>query len=101
LQQDDCLHMLDTMSPSTPHPTQPRGWLELETIRTRDGWDIGDLAAAAGLSREALRLYENGQRNPRPSTIRKLADALRVPYSVLAPSPREGDRTPQASGDAA
>jgi len=69
--------------------TQP--WLELEEIRRRDGWDLTELAEASGVCRESLRLYAKGQRSPRPKTIQKLATAMKVPYSVLAPSPRDGD----------
>jgi transcriptional regulator with XRE-family HTH domain len=79
------------MPSSTPEPTEPRGWLELKVIRTRDGWTLTDLAANAGLSRETLRLYENGDRNPTPASIKALARALNVPYSVLEPSPRGTD----------
>jgi transcriptional regulator with XRE-family HTH domain len=67
---------------------EPSGWLELKVIRERDGWTRADLAEAAGLHPETLRLYENGQRNPTLAAVKKLADVLRVPYSVLEPSPR-------------
>lgn len=67
---------------------EPQGWLELKVIRERDGWTRTALAEAAGLHPETLRLYENGQRNPTLATVRKLAGVLRVPYSVLEPSPR-------------
>jgi transcriptional regulator with XRE-family HTH domain len=83
--------MLGAMPTSTPDNAKPRGWLELAHFRKRDGWSRAKLAEAAGLSDETLRLYENGQRNPTPPTIRALANALRVPYSVLMPSPRDGD----------
>jgi transcriptional regulator with XRE-family HTH domain len=76
--------MLDAMTIRKP-------WLELQQIRTRDGWELTQLAEAAGVSRESLRLYELGKRSPRPKTIRKLATAMKVAYSVLAPSPRDGD----------
>jgi transcriptional regulator with XRE-family HTH domain len=74
--------------PITP---EPAGWLELKVIRERDGWELGKLADAAGLSRETLRLYENGKRNPSASSVRALAEVLQVPFSVLAPSPRDND----------
>jgi len=77
----------DATQPPAPEP-EPVGWLELKTIRERDGWTRVALAEAAGLHPETLRLYENGQRNPAAATVRKIADVLRVPYSVLEPSPR-------------
>jgi transcriptional regulator with XRE-family HTH domain len=81
------------MPTSSPDAAEPRGWLELIHFRERDGWSRATLAAAANLNPETLRLYENGQRNPTPPTIRALADAMRVPYSVLMPSPRDVDTT--------
>jgi transcriptional regulator with XRE-family HTH domain len=79
------------MPTPTPDNAEPRGWLELIHFRERDGWSRATLAAAANLNAETLRLYENGKRNPTPDTIRRLADAMRVPYSVLMPSPRDVD----------
>lgn len=87
------------MPKSTPDSGQPRGWLELIHFRERDGWSRAKLADAAGLSDETLRLYENGRRNPTPDTIRRLADAMRVPYSVLMPSPRDADTADEGDGE--
>lgn len=81
------------MTPDTP-PPQTRPWVELETIRTKDGYSRAALAAVAGMSEETIRLYEVGQRRPKETTIRKLADVLRVPYSVLEPgNPSVNDKT--------
>lgn len=81
------------MTPDTPSP-QPRPWVELETIRTKDGYSRRALAKVAGMSEEAIRLYEVGERNPKESTIRRLANVLRVPYSVLEPgNPSANDHT--------
>lgn len=68
-------------------------WLELKEIRERDGYTRDGLAEASGLSAEYLRLLELGSRKPSPRTIHKLAATLKVPYSVLMPSPREPDET--------
>lgn len=89
------------MPSSTPDSTQPRGWLELIHFRERDGWSRAKLAEAAGLNAETLRLYELGRRNPTPATIRQLADAMRVPYSVLMPSPRDVDTSADDESGAA
>jgi transcriptional regulator with XRE-family HTH domain len=80
-----------TPAPAAPAEPDQAGWLELKVIRERDGWELGKLADAAGLSRETLRLYERGQRNPSAASVRALAEVLKVPYSVLAPSPRDND----------
>lgn len=79
------------MPTSTPDIPEPHGWLELIHFRERDGWSRAKLADAAGLNPETLRLYEIGRRNPTTDSIRRLADAMRVPYSVLMPSPRDAD----------
>ncbi len=75
-------------------PAQPQPWLELATIVERDGhWTLRKLGAAAGLSHEYVRLLLNGRQKPGNTAIRKLADALKVPFSVLEPSPRDGDES--------
>ncbi len=71
------------MTPDTSPPHRP--WVELETIRRKDGYSRRGLAEVAGMNEETIRLYELGQRQPKESTVRKLADVLRVPYSVLEP----------------
>lgn len=71
------------MTPDTAPPHRP--WAELETIRRKDGYSRAALAKVAGISEEAIRLYEVGERQPKESTVRKLADVLRVPFSVLEP----------------
>ena len=44
-----------------------------------------ELAAKAGLTRAALSRIESGQAEPRPSTVRRLAQALRVEPDALMP----------------
>jgi DNA-binding XRE family transcriptional regulator len=84
------------MNPDTATPYRP--WVELEAIRTKDGYSRAALAKVAGISEEAIRLYEVGQRQPKETTVRKLADVLRVPYSVLEPgNPSAHDKNAYAT----
>lgn len=70
----------------------PSPWLEFQAIVDRDGhWNFPKLADATGYSAEYLRLLWIGRRRPTPAAIRRLADVLRVPYSVLEPGPRDND----------
>ena len=51
---------------------------ELRRLRRRSGLSQETLAARAGLSPEAVSLLERGRRSPRMTTMRMLADALRL-----------------------
>jgi transcriptional regulator with XRE-family HTH domain len=44
----------------------------------------GELAEAAGINRASVSLIETGRAKPRPSTLRRIAQALGVPASELA-----------------
>jgi transcriptional regulator with XRE-family HTH domain len=56
----------------------------LAAIRTAGGDSYDTLAERVGVTREALRLIENGITvNPRPRTLRKIAEALRVPLAAI------------------
>ena len=81
---------------STPQQ-KPRPWLELITLRERDGQTQTELAEALGWTQSYVSHLESGRRQPTPRLIRTIADALRVPYSVLVPSPRDGDDGPTPS----
>jgi predicted ATPase/DNA-binding XRE family transcriptional regulator len=54
---------------------------ELRRLRRRSGLTQETLAARAGLSPEAVSLLERGRRSPRMTTMRLLAEALRLPES--------------------
>lgn len=65
-------------------PNKPHGpWHELRVIRSRTGLSGAALAREAGIARSYLSQLETGERWPNPTVIRKLADALKVPYTVL------------------
>ena len=56
---------------------------KLRAWRERRAMTQGELAARAGLTRAALSRIESGQAEPRPSTVRRLAQALRVEPDAL------------------
>jgi len=69
--------------------------------RTGQGLSLEQLARLTGISAPALSLIETGKRDPRLTTLNRIADALRVPLAALigdesvptardAPAPSEG-----------
>lgn len=64
----------------------------IRRARERAIWGQAELARAAGISVTGLWQIEHGQRRPRPATIRKIAEALRIPPSDLV-----GDGVPLPS----
>lgn len=58
-------------------------WQELRVLRERTGWSSADLAKQAKVLPSLLSMLENGRRWPTPTVTKKLADALKVPYTVL------------------
>lgn len=68
------------MATKTPHHGV---WLELRVIRTKDGHTLTSLAEAADMSLGYLSDLENGRRWPNARVTKKLANALKVPVSVL------------------
>jgi transcriptional regulator with XRE-family HTH domain len=60
--------------------------------RTRRALSLRELARASGLAYRGVVLLENGRRRPRPSTRRKIAEALGVePWQVIFPADLEGN----------
>ncbi|CAM3456914.1 transcriptional regulator [Paenibacillus lactis] len=56
----------------------------LKQIREDKGLSINQLAQAADISGSQISRIENGLRGiPKPQTLRKIADALEVPYEEL------------------
>ena len=58
-----------------------RAWRERKALSQRD------LARVAGISQFSISKIETGQQEPRPSTIRKLAEALGVTLDELFHTP--------------
>ena len=69
----------------------------VKEIRRRKGWSQKDLAEESGVGQDTISGIESGRHEPRPSTLRKLADALdvevadffREPAIPLAEAPKE------------
>jgi transcriptional regulator with XRE-family HTH domain len=56
----------------------------LRELRLKAAMTQADLAAASGVSRNTINRLEGGFPNPSPSTMRKLARALKVKPTQLA-----------------
>jgi transcriptional regulator with XRE-family HTH domain len=50
----------------------------VKEIRRRKGWSQKELAEESGVGQDTISGIESGRHEPRPSTLRKLADALDV-----------------------
>lgn len=61
--------------------------------RKKAGLNQGELAERLDVTRSLIGQYERGVRNPKPSTIQRIADALGVPFTALAPV--SADQTPE------
>ncbi|MGG4402968.1 helix-turn-helix domain-containing protein [Paenibacillus amylolyticus] len=56
----------------------------MKQLREQQGYSINQLAEAAGISNSQISRIENGVRGvPKPATIRKISDALSVPYTEM------------------
>ena len=69
--------------PSGPARTRERFATNLRRQRERAGISQERLALGCGLHRTEISLLERGRRDPRLSTIVRLADCLGVPPSAL------------------
>ena len=58
------------------------GW-KLRELRRRRALTLRDLGTLAGVTYDGIHALEVGKHQPRPSTVRKLADALGVDPAVL------------------
>ncbi len=55
----------------------------IRAIRAEQSLNLDQLARLTGISAPALSLIETGKRDPRLTTLAKIAAALRVPLSTL------------------
>lgn len=70
-------------------------WLELRCIRDKDGHTLTSLAQAADMSLGYLSDLEKGRRWPNARVTKKLAQALKVPTSVLErPARQDAEKVP-------
>lgn len=70
----------------------------IREIRRRKGWSQADLARESGIGQDTISGIETGRHNPRPSTLRKIAQAFDVEVEDLfpkaeAPSPHNTRRS--------
>ncbi|KKB75310.1 MULTISPECIES: helix-turn-helix domain-containing protein [Bacillus] len=57
---------------------------QLKKLREQRKLSVNQLAMYAGVSAAAISRIENGHRGvPKPATIKKLAEALKIPYEQL------------------
>jgi transcriptional regulator with XRE-family HTH domain len=64
----------------------------IRELRSALGISQGDLAAAVGVDRTAIWRIERDGTQPRPDTLRKIADRLGVPLdaiSITVPEPED------------
>lgn len=55
----------------------------IKKLRKEKGMTQKELAKKLGISASQIGNYENGYRNPKLSTVRKIAEALEVPVSKI------------------
>jgi XRE family transcriptional regulator, regulator of sulfur utilization len=69
----------------------------VRTDRLAQGWSLGDLARAAGLSKTIVARIERGEGNPSIETLFRVSQALRVPLGwLLAADPQPRTRVIRA-----
>ncbi|MET4102684.1 transcriptional regulator with XRE-family HTH domain [Roseovarius sp. MBR-78] len=68
----------------------------IRETRAAQGLSLDQLARLTGISAPALSLIETGKRDPRLTTLKRIADALRVPPATLI-ADGSGTAEPSAS----
>ena len=72
---------------SPPNPARGEHALELgkqiRGLRKESGWTLEDLARSIGLSKSAISQIESGKIEPSLHTLRRLAEALKIPLAKL------------------
>lgn len=58
---------------------------KIRIARTKAGLSQEELANRLDVTRSLIGQYERGVRNPKPSTIQRIADALGIPFTELLP----------------
>lgn len=71
----------------------------IRETRTAQGLSLEQLARLTGISAPALSLIETGKRDPRLTTLKRIADALRV-YPATLMADRSDTIEPSASASA-
>lgn len=75
----------------------------IKSWRERRSYSQEELAGLAGVSANAIWRIENGTHSPRPKTLRKIAEALKIDVEVLlestAPAPTTNGAAVPGAGD--
>ena len=70
----------------------------IRETRAGQGLSLEQLARLTGISAPALSLIETGKRDPRLTTLKRIADALRVaPATLIADGPGAAAPSPTAT----
>ena len=70
---------------------------KIRIARTKAGLSQGELADRLDVTRSLIGQYERGVRNPKPSTLQRIADALGISVTELLPE--SADQTPEEAVD--
>ena len=71
--------------------------LRIRETRAGQGLSLEQLARLTGISAPALSLIETGKRDPRLTTLKRIADALRAPFAtIIADGPGAAEPSPTA-----
>ena len=69
----------------------------IRETRAAQGLNLEQLARLTGISAPALSLIETGKRDPRLTTLKRIADALRAPFATII---ADGSQTAEPSAPA-
>jgi len=69
----------------------------IRETRAAQGLSLEQLARLTGISAPALSLIETGKRDPRLTTLKRIADALRAPFATII---ADGSHTAEPSAPA-
>lgn len=69
----------------------------IRETRAAQGLSLEQLARLTGISGPALSLIETGKRDPRLTTLKRIADALRAPFATII---ADGSHTAEPSAPA-
>lgn len=77
------LALATPVRPRTPPRSAATFGAGLTALREAAGLSVAQLASAAGLHRQSVHQYENGERRPTWDAVQKLAAALHVPTDTF------------------
>lgn len=75
---------------TTAHPVAKAWGTEIERRRNIAGWSRAELADHVGVTRQMVRLWEEGEHAPSPKVQALLIDKLAIDVTTVAELIREG-----------